>query len=41
MDFKGEEPDSDYVKDLKKLCSTDKVELVSLSDEEFEAKYER
>ena len=41
MDYRGRQPDSRDVEDLKKLCSTDKVELVSLSDEEFEAKYER
>ena len=41
MDYKGEEPDSDDVKDLQKLCSTDKVKMVSLSEEEWRAKYGR
>ena len=34
LDFKGQEPINWVVEELQKLCSTDKVEFTSLSDEE-------
>ena len=34
LDYSGLQPDSDDLERLKKICSTDNVEFVSLSNEE-------
>ena len=34
LDFEGQEPNNRVAEKLQKLCSTDKVEFTSLSDEE-------